>query len=54
MKKKISIKIDEKLHQDMKKEAIERNMIVSDLYEEMIKKFLYIGEGQTTLDDKIE
>ncbi len=51
MKKKVNITIDEELHLEMKKEAIERKMLVSELYEEMIKKFLDIDDNQKTLDD---
>ena len=51
MKKKVSITIDENLHLMMKKEAIERKMLVSELYEEMINKLLGIDESQKTLDD---
>lgn len=51
MKKKVNITIDEDLHLEMKKEAIEQKMLVSELYEEMIKKFLDIDDNQKTLDD---
>lgn len=54
MKKKVSINIDEDLHMMAKKIAIDRKMLVSELYEEMIREFVGVDKGQTTLDDKIE
>lgn len=51
MKKKVNITIDEDLHLGMKKEAIEQKKLVSELYEEMIKKFLGVDDNQQTLDD---
>lgn len=51
MKKKISITIDEDVHKKMKQIALEQDVYVYDLYENLAKEFINKSENQTTLDE---
>lgn len=51
MKKKVNITIEEDLHIKMKEIALKKKMNVSEVYEDMIKKYTLKFENQTTLDD---
>lgn len=51
MKKKISITIDEDVHKKMKKIALDKDVYVYDLYENLAKEFINKSENQTTLDE---
>ena len=51
MKKKISITIDEDVHKKMKQLALEKDVYVYDLYEDLAREFIKKSQNQTTLDD---
>ena len=54
MKKKINLTIEENLHKEMKKIALNNDKYVSDLYEEIIIDFIRKSENQKTLDEIME
>ena len=50
-KKKVTIKISEELHATLKKLAVDKNVKISDLYEEILNEGLRIINNQSTLED---
>ena len=51
LRKKIAIEIEEEVHLEMKKIALEKKKYVYDLYEEIAREFIRKTQNQKTLDE---
>lgn len=50
-KKKVTVIINEDIHSNLKKLAVDRNKKISELYEEVLEEGLRIISNQSTLED---
>lgn len=51
MKKKVSITIEESVHNKMREIALKEGRYVYDIYEELAREFIRKTEGQSNLDE---